>query len=384
MGIAKRDPKRGTWFFVLDVPSTDGRRRQVRRRGFKTRTEAENARAALVSDLSRGAFHRPSKVTVQDFLLNEWLPAKRSSLRPSTHMAYERTISNYIKPSIGQVLLVDVDGSMLTTLYGSLLTSGRVSRPGLTNTGLSPKTVRNVHGILRKAFADAVRWNRLLRNPCDAADPPRSASPEMRAWNTDEMRAFLAHAADHRWSAIWVLVCTTGMRRGEVLGLRWSDVDLNAATLTITSTRIRYGTQIDSSRPKTLRGNRTIALSGATVAALKTWRATQAADRLRAGSLWVDTSDLVVTLQDGSPPNPEAFSNLFKRLAAKAGLPTIRFHDLRHSYATAALAADVPVKVLSQRLGHADVAVTLKVYAHVLPGDDEEAARKADVALGLG
>jgi len=164
-------------------------------------------------------------------------------------------------------------------------------------------------------------------------------------------------------------------------GLRWGDFDLDAGTVTIRSTRIRYGTTVATSTPKTARGNRTIALGPATVAALRAWRRTQAADRLLTGASSQDANGLVVTVADGWAPNPEAFSNLFHKLAKRAGLPPIRLHDLRHSYATAALTAGVPVKVLSQRGGHADVGVTLKVYAHVMPGDDEEAALRADALL---
>jgi integrase len=237
--------------------------------------------------------------------------------------------------------------------------------------------------MLSKAFRDGVRWGRLMRNPCDSADPPRGRTPEMKAWTVDELRTFTRSTSSHRWAGVWALMATTGMRRGEILGLRWSDVDLAAGTLTISSTRIRYGTTIDTSTPKTARGNRTIAISPAIVAALKTWKRTQTADRLLMGAGWQDTGGLVVTITDGSAPNPEAFSNLFHKLAERAGLRPIRLHDLRHSYATASLASGVPVKVVSQRLGHADVGVTLKVYAHVMPGDDEDAALRADALLGF-
>ena len=167
------------------------------------------------------------------------------------------------------------------------------------------------------------------------------------------------------------------MRRGEVLGLRWTDVDLKASTVTIRSTRIRYGKTTAASTPKTARGNRTIAIGPATLSALKAWKRTQTAERFKIGGRWQETG-LVVTNVDGAAPNPEAFSNLFAKLVRTAGLPPIRLHDLRHSYATAALAAGVPVKVLSQGVGHADVGVTLAVYAHVMPGDDEDAAHRAD------
>ena len=176
-------------------------------------------------------------------------------------------------------------------------------------------------------------------------------------------------------------MATTGMRRGEVLGLRWTDVDLEARTVRIQSTRIRYRSTIATSTPKTARGNRTIAVGPAIIAALRAWKRQQTAERLLLGEAWSDVGGLVVTNIDGSAPNPEAFSNLFADLARRAGLPAIRLHDLRHSYATAALAAGVPVKVVSQRVGHADVGVTLKVYAHVMPGDDEDAALRADSLL---
>ena len=135
------------------------------------------------------------------------------------------------------------------------------------------------------------------------------------------------------------------------------------------------------STPKTARGNRTIAIGPATAVALKAWKRMQTAERLQVGGGWQGEHGLIVTNVDGTAPNPEAFSNLFAKLVRAAGLPPIRLHDLRHSYATAALAAGVPVKVLSQRVGHADVGVTLTVYAHVMPGDDEDAALRADTLL---
>jgi integrase len=151
--------------------------------------------------------------------------------------------------------------------------------------------------------------------------------------------------------------------------------------VTIRSTRIRYANRVDTSKPKTARGNRTISIGPATVAALKSWRRTQTEERLVMGMGWQNDAGLVVTVADGSAPNPEAVSNVFHKLARRAGLRPIRLHDLRHSYATAALAAGVPVKVVSQRIGHADISVTLKVYAHVMRGDDEDAALRADLLL---
>jgi integrase len=378
----KQDPKTGKWGFVVDIPGSAGKRQQIRRRGFATKKAAKDAMAAVVADSARGVFVRPSKVTLEKFLLDEWLPAKRAGLRPSTFNSYDRIIRLYVVPAIGGAKLAEIDGSMLNGLYARLLTSGRSDgRSTPHGAGLAPKTVRNVHGVLVKAFKDAVRWGRVIRNPCDSADPPAAKSPEMKAWTADELRAFTAATSSHRWAGVWALLATTGMRRGEMLGLRWSDVDLDAGTVTIRSTRIRYGTTIARSTPKTARGNRTIAIGPATVSVLRAWRRAQAEDRLLMGAGWRNDDDLVVTHADGAAPNPEAFSNLFGDLVKHAGLRPVRLHDVRHSYATAALAAGVPVKVVSQRIGHADVGVTLKVYAHVMPGDDAAAALSADALL---
>ena len=371
----------GAWYFIVDVAGPDGRRKQVRRRGFDTKKDAQAALTALQGDTQRGVYVAPLRSTLGEFLVDEWLPARSVTLRPSTTAAYEQLIRNYVLPSIGGCRLQTVDGATLNRLYGELLTSGRTAARRNAGPGLSIKTVRNLHGVLTRAFRDGVRWGHLQRNPCDAADPPKGASPEMKVWSVDELRQFSKSVASHRWAAVWALIATTGMRRGEILGLRWTDVDLDARTVTIRSTRIRYKSTITTSTPKTARGNRTIAIGPAIASALRGWKRQQTAERLLNGEAWADRDGLVVSNVDGSAPNPEAFSNLFVDLANRAGLPPIRLHDLRHSYATAALATGVPVKVVSQRVGHADVGVTLKVYAHVMPGDDEDAALRADSLL---
>jgi integrase len=377
----RQDPS-GRWSVIIEgTPGADGRRRQIRRRGFRTKGEAKAALSLMRGDRQRGVFIAPDKVTLGSFLVHEWLPAKAGSLRPSTLSSYEGLVRNYVLPHLGGVRLQGVDAGMLNRLYADLLSTGRTqARRGL-GAGLSPKTVRNVHGMLAKAFSDALRWGRLQRNPADAADQPKGGSPEMRCWTADQLRTFITSVSEHRWSGIWALMATTGMRRGEVLGLRWTDVDLDAGTLTIRSTRIRYGSVTSTSTPKTQAGNRTISVGPVVVAALRSWRAVQAQDQLLMGAGWLNQAGLVVTLANGSPINPEAYSNLFVKLVRRASLPMIRLHDLRHSYATSALASGVPIKVLSQRLGHADITVTLKIYAHVLAGDDQAAAALADGLL---
>jgi integrase len=189
----------------------------------------------------------------------------------------------------------------------------------------------------------------------------------------EELRAFLDQVRSDRLFAAWLLIVTTGMRRGELAGLRWIDVDLDAGRVSPRRPRVVVNYQVVVSEPKTAKGRRSLALDPATVAALRRHRTQQAQERLAAGSFWQD-SGLVFAWPDGSPIHPQRFSSWFEQHARVAGLPRIRLHDVRHSYATAALAAGIPAKVVSERLGHANIAITMDTYSHVLPGLDAVAA----------
>jgi integrase len=236
--------------------------------------------------------------------------------------------------------------------------------------------------MLHKVLVDAVRWGRLPTNPADRADPPKPRQAEMKVWSIDQLRRFLDHVADDRLFAAWMLMATTGMRRGEVVGLRWVDVDLELGPLAIVQTHVLVNREVLVSEPKTAKGRRTVALDATTVTALRQHRKYQLEERLALGEAWED-SGLVFTHQNGWAINPRLFSSWFTQRATAAGLPHIRLHDLRHSYATAALAAGVPTKIVSERLGHANIAITLDTYSHVLPNMQEEAAEQiARLILG--
>lgn len=243
------------------------------------------------------------------------------------------------------------------------------------NRGLAPKTVRHVHTMFHKALNDAVRWGLLARNPADRADPPRPASPEMHVWSPEQLRTFLKFVEPHRLYAAWLLFGTTGMRRGEVLGLRWREVDLKNKRLSIVRALVAVNREVVVSEPKTSKGRRTVALDAVTAAELECHRIRQLEERLRIGEAWQDTG-LVFTHEDGSFLSPRLVSSWFAQLARDAGLPRIRLHDVRHSYATAALIAGIPTKVVSERLGHASIAITLDTYSHVLPNMQEDAAEE--------
>jgi len=198
--------------------------------------------------------------------------------------------------------------------------------------------VRNIHAMLHRALNDAVRLGYLVRNVADAVTPPRGASPELQVWTPQQLRAFLAHVRQDRLYALWLLVATTGMRRAELTGLRWADVDLDGARLSPRRPRVVVNYAVHESEPKTRMGKRSLALDPATAAALREHQARQEQERAEVGAAWTD-SGLVFTRPDGVAIHPDLITDWFRRLARGAGLPPIRLHDVRHSYATAALAA---------------------------------------------
>jgi integrase len=243
--------------------------------------------------------------------------------------------------------------------------------------GLSPRTVAYVHTILHRAFKDAVRWGRLARNPADAADPPRGArAAEVQAWAAATLRDFLGRSRDEEdgYYALWVLLATTGLRRGEALGLRWSDVDLETGRVRIVQTVIQIRGNVTVGEPKTDRGRRAITIDEGTAAALRAHRRVTNEQRLFVGVDFND-HDLVFRLPSGDPLHPDAVSATFERQVRRYGLPRLTLHGLRHTWATLALESGVHPRVVQERLGHSTIAITLGIYSHVSPTLDSDAAR---------
>jgi integrase len=277
-------------------------------------------------------------------------------------------------PVIGSTPLA-VDAGTLNTLYAALLADGRKDHAG---GGLSPRSVRYIHTIIHRALKDAVRWGRLARNPADAADPPKAAEagrPESITWTADQLRTFLEGTRARRHWTAHPLLATSGMRRGEVLGLRWRDLDLDGGRVSIRQTVIAVRHTAMLGTPKTAKGRRTITLDKGTVAALREQRKQQNAERLLMGAGWTD-NDLVFCHVDGTMLHPERFTRSFSDAVRRLGLPAIRLHDLRHGWATLALQAGVHPKVVQERLGHANIGITLDTYSHVVAGLHEDAAEQ--------
>lgn len=367
--------KRGnSWCVVLDVgrDAETGKRRQSWRSGFRTRREAERALTEQLGRLERGGYVELSRLTVAAYL-TEWLAAiETRGLRPATLSSYRMFVEKHLIPRLGSIPLQQLSASHLNACYADMLASGR--RNG--NGGLSPRTVRYAHSVIRKALADAVRWNRSARNVADTADPPRKAATRTapKTWTAGELRHFLDHVDEDRLAAAWRLAASTGLRRGEVLGLAWTALDLEAGRLAVRQTLGLVDYQPRLAQPKTDRSRRQVALDPDTVTVLREHRRRQIEERLAAGEAWTNADDLVFTNALGGPIHPQAFSEAFERHGAAAGLPKIPLHGLRHTHATLALQAGIHPKVVSDRLGHYSAAFTLDTYSEAIPALQESAA----------
>jgi integrase len=310
--------------------------------------------------VASGMYTDPTRLSFEQYVQQEWLPALRATVRPLTLESYERHCHKYLIPAFGSYPLGGLPVTAINALYGRLLFA---DPPRLA---LSPSTVRWIHATLRKALADAVRWQLIPRNAASFADPPRASRPEMSVWSATELQAFLVATEHDRLATLWQFMAFTGVRRGEALGLRWCDLDLERGRATISQTILPIAHRPTVGEPKTAQGRRSVALDRGTVAALQLRRKIQLEQRLLVGPDFHDHG-LVFALPDGRPLNPEYVSRRFQRLVRAGGLPYVRLPDLRHTHATLALAAGVPTRVLSGRLGHSAMAVTTDIYQHAIP-----------------
>jgi integrase len=352
------------------LAETEERRRQTKA-GFATRKEAQVAMNKTLVAVEEHSYVTPTHLSLREYLTKEWLPAIEATIRPSTFRSYKQHVECHICPHLGSVQMQKLSGAQINTLYAKLAVSGK--RDG--KTGLSALSIRHTHATLHRALKDAVRWERTNRNPADAADPPRVAGGghEMKTWDAKQLAAFLGATRGDRLGGLWHLLAMTGMRRGEALGLRWEDVDLEAGRISVRRALIPNGKVVVVSEPKTARGRRSIALDPETVLVLRAQAARQLNDQQRQGEKWRDTG-LVFTKEDGEAWHPEVASRFFRQAVRRVALPTIRLHDLRHTHATLALRAGIHPKVVSERLGHATISITLDTYSHAIPAMQEEAA----------
>lgn len=373
--------RRGTrWLVTVEAgrEAVTGRRRRLHLT-VETKREAEREEARLRHEVAQGLDLEPTKITVGQYV-DRWLSAVRPNLAPATARRYEELLRLHVVPHVGGIVLVKLRPLHVQQLYARL----QDVRPG--ERAIAARTRLHVHRVLSAALAQAVRWQLIGRNVCQAVDPPHAERAGFRALGPDEVHALLdvAEAEDSVFGDAVVLAVHTGLRQGEILGLRWRDVDLEVGRLTVAQA-LQYlsGHGLSERQPKTDRSRRTIPLGETALRALARLRRRQAEQRLSLGPAYKD-SGLVVTTAVGTALDPNNLRRAFRRIVAAAAVGPMRFHDLRHTHATLLLARGVHPKVVAERLGHASIGITMDLYSHVLPGLQEEAARDLDAWLSQG
>jgi integrase len=355
------------WYAVIyeGVDPATGKERRSWHPAGTGRADAECLAAKLATQANRRQ-DKARAMTFGAYLQSQWLPAKKAALRVSTYAGYRRNVELHITPTLGRIPIRRLRDKHLEELYEQLAHRQHACAVA--------KTVLEIHLIVRAALADALRDDYVTRNVALSARvprPPAIRTPEAQSWTAEQLQVFLRAAAGHRlFPAFWTLAMT-GMRRSELLGLRWSDIDLDAGTLSINRGLVAVGYDLHESRGKTRNSRRRIDLDPTTVRVLTAWRSWQRVEREAVGA---SPPDHLFTDAHGAQVHPHAISQTFERIAARAEVPLIRLHDLRHTHATLLIKAG-PIKVVSERLGHAKAAFTIETYQHVLPGMQADAAR---------
>ena len=360
-GSVFQRPDRTGKQWVAQIILENGRTRQ---RYFKTQAEAEEALTDMLYEQRRGTLVTARNQTLEQHL-EHWLEhVHRHTVRLATYVEYRRILDKHLFPSLGSIRLQQLSVRDVEAFYAQK-----------RNEGLSPSSIRVMHAVLRQALDHAVRSSLVVRNVADAAKKAlsRRNQREIHPLTEAQAQAFIAAAKGHRLEALFTMAIVTGMREGELLALRWSDLDLERGSLQVRRTvkRVRRHGLVEGP-PKTSAGKRHIALSPFLVGVLKAHRVRQLEERLKAGAAWQE-HELVFCTRFGGFVDSSDLTQMFRRVLRAAGLPTMRFHDLRHSAASLLLAMGVHAKVVQELLGHSNITMTLNIYSHVLPSLQKDA-----------
>ena len=367
---------KGSWTIVIDLgrdPETKKKRQQwVTVRG--TKREAEKRLSELLHERDTGTYVKPVKQTFGQFL-DQWLRDYAwPNLSAETAQAYDIMARKHLIPTLGSIPLQQLTPARLQAYYTEKLTSGRRDGKG----GLSPRTVRHHHRLIHVALESAVKWQLVQRNVADSVDAPKYRQKEMNTFDEEGMLAFLESVKATEYYSVFYTALFTGMRRSELLALRWSDLDLDLGYISINRNLHHLADKsFVFQPPKTTKSRRQVPLSPSTSIILRQHRDRQRAQRLLMDHPVTD-NDLVFCKVDGSPLLPHSLSQAWRRLARQAGFHGIRLHDARHTHATLMLEQGVNWKIISERLGHGSVAMTLDLYAHASPGLQQAAAQGFD------
>jgi len=336
---------------------------------FKLQSEASKWLHNTRTQIQDGLTLAGAQTTLKDFL-EHWLRAYASSVRPNTFRSYAGVIHHHILPALGNIKLNDLRTDQIQILYNNE-----------TANGMSPKMVQYIHSVLRRALNFALRWGLLVRNPAIGAIRPKPSKVEMKTLNSDQVRVFLSAAKGTRNEALFWVAVSTGLREGEILGLKWSDLDWKTKHLQIKRQVQRLkGEGLVLVEPKSSASKRMVVLSSATMAVLQKHLNYQQDEKMITKEKWQE-NDLIFPSTIGTPLDPSHMNRDYKNVLKRAGLPDLRFHDLRHTAATLMLQQGIHPKIVQERLGHSNISLTMDTYSHVLPSMQEEAAEKMDEIL---
>ncbi len=361
----------GRWQARIGLGYVNGTR--IRKAFFgKTRQEAARKLNRALADRERGLPVVPERERV-DTYLRRWLEdSVKPSVRASTYTSYASYVHGHLIPSLGSRTLVQLSPQDVQRFLNEKLTAG-----------LSPRTVQFLRAILRRALGQALRWVCVSRNVAALVDPPKVRTQEVQPLTPDQVQILLAGIRGERFEALYMVALATGLRQGELLGLKWQDVDLAAGQLVVRQALQRVEGTATFVEPKTTRSRRTLVLPIVAHEALRSHRAWQLAERWQAGDLWDDWG-LVFTTARGTPLHPSNVTHDFQRVLRRLGLPRQRFHDLRHCCASLMLAQGLTLKDIMETLGHSQISLAANLYGHLYAERRREVASRMDGILGAG
>lgn len=363
---------KGSWSLIIDLDKTpDGRRKQKWFTVKGTRKQAEQRLTELLRQIDTGIYIEPDKQKVSEYLTKWLADYVNPNCSPKTAEGYEIIVNRHLVPAIGRHTISGLKPEHLQHYYSVKLKDG-----------LSAQTIRHHHTVLHKALQCAVEWQILTRNIADAAKPPRAKRIEMQTWNEYEIKEFLEAAKETQYYELFYLALFSGMRRSELLALRWQDIDFIFGQVSVNrGLHVLPGGKVIFRQPKTAAGRRVIALPPSALLVLSEYREKKEAECLMIGTSLSDRDLVFSTL--GKPLLSNTVSHAWSKIVKRSGIKPIRLHDSRHTHASIMLRQGVHPKIVQERLGHSSITITLDIYSHVTPGLQEAAALKFDDAFNL-
>lgn len=364
--------KRGNkWCFVVDIGRDEltGKRQQKWFYGYSKEKEAERAMIEVIKEINDGTFVEETDETIEHFMKN-WLQNKKNQVRPGTWKSYSWLINTHLIPHLGKVKVFQLKPRHLNDLYNQKLLNV-----------ISANSIKKLHGLIKDALDEGIGYGDLSKNAANAVTPPRVKKVKFEVWDEQQLKMFLEEAKGNRFYVAFELAASTGMRIGEILGLRWRDVDLSEAKLSIRQAYTKAHSGYEFHEPKTSSGERSVALFPGTVELLKKHKESQEKEKNKA---FYNDHGLVIQTHIGTPVSPRNLSREYYKIIDKLSIPKIRFHDLRHTHATLLLKKGVHAKIVQERLGHSSITITLDTYSHVLPGLQEAALKSLGGTLFNG